>query len=287
MDRRRFIPGPEGMETRMMLSTATAATPVPTNAVSTTAVGNVPYTIQQKLERIDRIPINMRATAPNRVLPQPLIGGIQEGMRDAISTMNVAAPETIETFNDVLRDVVSRPSLRAQDARALNNAFTQVLVSAGAPTEAIDKIATNLEDLATTVNTSQGLPVFLTTNDYALVLQMTLIVGRPMPAPAVPNIARDSGTQADPRTNISRTPQPTFVGSYESRAQLQIFDDATGEVYGEAQSGTNGRYSITFGRPLDLGTYRLRIRALDEMGHVGQSSGVFTLRIVEPRGPQG
>lgn len=282
MDRRRYIPGPEGMESRMMLSTATAATAVSTTAASS----NVPYTIQQKLTRIDRIPINMRATEPNRVLPESLISGIQEGMRQSISTMHGAAPSSVETFNDVLRDVVSRPSLRAQDARALNNAFSQVLVSAGASTEVVDQIATNLETLATTVNTAQGLPVFLTTNDYALVLQMTLIVGKPMPAPNAPTISRDSGTQADPRTNISRVAQPTFVGSYEARAQVQIFDDATGEVYGEAQSEANGRYSITFNRPLAEGTYRLRIRALDEMGHVGQSSGIFNLKITPTRSPR-
>jgi len=280
MDRRRYIPGPENMEGRMMLSTATAASPV-----STAADVNVPYTIQQKLVRIDRIPTNMRATAPNRVLPQELIDGIQEGMRETISTMHAAAPQAIESFNEVLRDVVSRPSLRAQDARALNNALTQTLVSAGASQDAIDKIATNLSTLATTVNTAQGEPVFLTTNDYALVLQMTLIVGRPMPAPAVPAIARDSGTQANPRTNVSRVAQPTFVGTYESSAQMQIFDDATGEVLGEAPSGSNGRYSITFSRPMEPGTYKLRIRALDEMGHVGQSSGIFTLKVVEPRSP--
>jgi len=278
MDRRRFIPGPDRMEGRMMLSTATAAAPV-----STLAVTDVPYTIQQKMTRIERLPINMRSTAPNRVLPESLISEIQQGMTDSISSMNQAAPEAIKVFNNVLRDVVSRPSLRAQDARALNNAFTKVLVTAGASTENIDRIATNLETLTTTVNTAQGQPVFLSTNDYAQILQTTLIVGQPMPAPSPPTISRDSGAQADARNSVSRTPQPTFVGTYEARAQMQIFDDATGEVYGEAQSGANGRYTITFNRPLDLGSHRLRIRALDELGHVGRASGVFNLKIVEPR----
>ena len=279
MDRRRYIPGPESMEGRMMLSTATTA-----SAVTTAATPNVPYTIQQKLERIDRIPINLRATSRNRVLPEELIAPIQDGMRETLSSLHTADPAAIKVFNNVLRDVVSRPSLRAQDARALNNALTKVLVSAGATTDEVDKIAGNLQTLATTVNTAQGNPVFLTTNDYATVLQMTLIVGQPMPAPAVPTIARTSGTAADASHFVSRTTQPTFQGTYEARAQIQIFDDATGQVYGQAATDDQGRYKVTFAEPVSLGTHQLRVRAVDELGHVGKASGRFVLKVVEPRG---
>ncbi|MDG3005298.1 Ig-like domain-containing protein [Paludisphaera mucosa] len=286
MDRRRFIPGPESMESRMMLSTAAAPAVATAAATTTTTVdANLPYTIQQKMTRIDRIPINMRALAPNRVLPQGMIDAIQQGMEETISSLKPASTDAIKGFNNVLRDVVSRPSLRASDAKALNNSLTQVLVSAGASTDAIDKITTNLEALATTVNTAQGLPVFLTTNDYALVLQMTLIVGQPMPAPTPPRISPSTGTQVDALHNIGKEGvAPMFTGTYQATAQMQILQDGSNEVLGEAQAGANGRYSITLNQPLGVGTYKLRIRAVDELGHVGNSSGVFILKVVPPQG---
>ncbi|WP_165068047.1 Ig-like domain-containing protein [Paludisphaera rhizosphaerae] len=276
MDRRRFIPGPENMEGRMMLSTATAA--LTTTATTT----NLPYTIQQKLERIDRLPTNLRALNPNRPLPKELITGIQEGMTQALSSLGSASPTAVKMFNNVLRDVVSRPSLRAQDAQALNNALTQVLVSAGATTSEIDLLSTNLKTLATTVNTTQSEPVFLTTNDYATVLQMTLIVGRPMPAPSVPSIARASGHQVDAQHSVTTQSQPEFLGTYQAQATMQIIDADTNEVYGQAPAGQYGHYTLTLSTPLDLGTHRLRIRAVDELGHVGKSSGVFIVKVVAP-----
>lgn len=288
MDRRRFIPRPENMEGRMMLSTASpgsaaASTAAASRSAVTTTEANVPITIQDKLTRIDRLPINLRATDRNRALPRELIGPIQQAMTDSISTLGRADPQTIEMFNGVLRDVVSRPSLRAQDAQALNNALTKVLVSAGASTEDVDAIATNLKALATTVNTSQAQPVFLSTNDYATVLQMTLIVGRPMPAPSLPNLAQGTGAQASTGHFVSRTTLPKFVGTYEAQAIMQIYDDATGVVYGQGQAAKNGQYSIHFDKALEVGpTYKMRVRAVDELGHVGQSSRPFTIKVALP-----
>ena len=268
-----------------MLSTATAATPnaAAVQAVSTTTTTDVPFTIQQKLERIERLPTNLRALDPNRSLPKELITGIQEGMTQALSSLGSASPTAINMFNHVLRDVVSRPSLRAQDAQALNNALTQVLVSAGATTSEIDLLSTNLKTLATSVNTTQSEPVFLTTNDYATVLQMTLIVGRAMPAPTVPSIARSSGNQVDPQHSVTTQSQPEFLGTYQAQATMQIIDADTNEVYGQAPAGQNGNSKLTLSTPLDIGTHQLRIRAVDELGHVGKASGVFVVKVVASR----
>jgi hypothetical protein len=290
MDRRRFVPRPESMEGRMMLSTASAGSAAAQTAAASTVTAtatdtNLPITIQDKMTRIERLPINMRATDRNRSLPRELIGPIQQAMTDSISSMGRADPQAIEMFNGVLRDVVSRPSLRAQDAQALNNALTKVLVSAGASTEDVETITTNLKALATTVNTAQAQPVFLTTNDYATVLQMTLIVGQPMPAPSLPNLAQGAGTQPSTGHFVSRTTLPKFVGTYQAQAILQIYDDATGQVYGQGQAAKNGQYTIQFDQALDVGaTYKMRIRAVDELGHVGLSSRPFTLKVVLPPG---
>ena len=288
MDRRRFVPRPEGMEGRMMLSTASPGSAAASTAAASTLTAtatdtNLPITIQDKMTRIDRLPLNLRATDRNRALPRELIEPIQQAMTGSISSLGRADPQAIEMFNGVLRDVVSRPSLRAQDAQALNNALTQVLVSASATTSEIEKISTNLSTLATTVNTTQAEPVFLTTNDYATVLQMTLIVGRSMPAPTVPSIAKGSGHQVDAGHSVANTTQPEFVGTYQAKATMQIIDADTNEVYGQGAAGQQGRYSVTLGTPLEVGTHRLRIRAVDELGHVGKSSGVFIVKVNAPR----
>ncbi len=283
MDRRRYVPRAEGMEGRMMLSTASAAAPAANTAAvtSTSTTTNLTITIQDKMTRIERLPINLRATDRNRALPKELIEPIQQAMTDSISSLGRADPQAIEMFNGVLRDVVSRPSLRAQDAQSLNNALTKVLVSAGATTQEVDAITTNLKTLATTVNTAQAQPVFLSTNDYATVLQMTLIVGQPMPAPSVPQIAGASGTAASAGNFVSRTTLPKFVGTYEAAATMQIYNDATGEVYGQATAASNGKYTIQFTKELQIGTtYKMRIRAIDDLGHVGLSSRPFTVKAV-------
>ena len=287
MDRRRFRPAPESMEGRMMLSTAPAASAANTAASinATTTAADVPITIQDKLTRIERLPINLRAFDRNRALPRDLIEPIQQAMTDTISSLGRADPQAIEMFNGVLRDVVSRPSLRAQDAQALNNALTKVLVSAGATTDEVDVIASNLKALGTTVNTAQAQPVFLTTNDYATVLQMTLIVGRPMPAPSPPGIAKASGSAASAGHFVARTTLPRFVGTYEAAATMQIYDDATGEVYGQGRAASNGQYTIDLDRELPVGaTTKLRLRAVDDLGHVGLSSRPFTVKVVLPPG---
>lgn len=283
MDRRRFIPGSENMEGRMMLSTATAAAPVAEVASTTEEAGAMPYTIEQKQDRIDRVPRLLRSYSPNRELPRDMVEGIQEGLEGVVSDLHKAAPVTARMFNAALRDIVSRPSLQPWDARLLEQRFTDVLVSAGADTDSVDLMASNLNLLATTVNTSNVQPVFLTTNDYASILQLALIIGQPMPAPAVPGIARDSGTRVDANHNVTPESQPTFTGGYQPNAVIQILNDETGQILGSDKSGKDGRYSITFDVPLELGDYTLRAQAVDELGHKGELSRPFKLRVVAPK----
>lgn len=283
MERRRFIPGSEKMEGRMMLSTTTAALPAAAATSAAQVAGDIPYTIQQKQDRIDRVPRLLRSFSPNRSLPRDMVEGIQQGLEEVVSGLGRANPETARRFNDALRDIVSRPSLRAQDAHLLEQRFTDVLVSAGADVSAVDLMASNLDLLATTVNTSNVQPVFLTTNDYASILQLALIVGQPMPAPQVPGIARTSGTRVDSTHNVTPESQPTFLGTYQPHATVQIFNQENGQILGSGTTGNNGQYTIKFDVPLELGMYTLRARAVDELGHQGAPSRPFTLKVVAPK----
>ena len=91
MDRRRFIPKSEGMETRMMLSTIT-----PASALSgglTPASGQIlPITIKDKLYRIERLPGTLRTLSPNRFLPKDTMSEIQAGLTSMVSSLHPGLP---------------------------------------------------------------------------------------------------------------------------------------------------------------------------------------------------
>lgn len=286
MDRRRFIPRSEGMETRMMLSTASAASAASAlTGMTTPATGQIlPITIQDKLHRIDRLPGTLRTLSPNRFLPKDTMSEIQAGLTSMVSLLHPAPSSALQAYNFAMRDIVSRPSLRPQDARVLNNAFISVLQASGATPEATSQVATAMNSLVTKVDTASIQPVFLATNDYAMVLQLAQVVGQPMPAPGVPTITKASGAQVDSRHSVSPLSQPTFGGTYQANALLQIYNQDTGEVVGTGTPEKNGRYAIQLSTPLAVGSYKLRIRAVDEAGHLGNSSQYFTLSIVPPKG---
>jgi hypothetical protein len=283
MDRRRFIPRSEGMETRMMLSTT------PNSSVFgalTPASGQVlPITIQDKLLRIERLPGSLRTLSPNRFLPKDVISEVQAGLTSMVSTLHPAPSSVLSAYNYAMRDIVSRPSLRPQDARVMNNAFISVLQASGATPEAITQVATAMNTLVTQVDTASIQPVFLATNDYAMVLQLAQVVGQPMPAPAIPTITKASGVQVQARESVSPLSQPTFVGSYQTNALIQIFNQDTGQVLGSGTPNKAGQYSIKLETPLEVGKYKLRARAVDAEGHLGNPSQFFTLSIVPPKNP--
>jgi len=292
MDRRRFIPRSEGMESRMMLSTtsgaASAASSVSSalTGITTPATGQIlPITIKDKLARIERLPGSLRTLSPNRFLPADTISEIQAGLTAMVSTLHPAPSSVLRTYNFQMRDIVSRPSLRPQDARVLNNAFISVLTASGATPEATAQVATAMNSLVTKVDTASIQPVFLATNDYAMVLQLAQVVGQPMPAPMVPTITKASGTQVQARNSVSPLSQPSFTGTYQTNSLIQIYNQDTGEVLGSGTPSKAGQYTIQLSTPLAVGSYRLRARAVDADGHLGNPSQFFTLTIVPPKTP--
>ena len=87
MDRRRYVPSPEGLEVRTMLSTSTAGSPLAFLGGSSTTTQTLPITFQQKSQRIEKIPENLRALQPNRYLPKDVIEQIQLGMYQVMGRM--------------------------------------------------------------------------------------------------------------------------------------------------------------------------------------------------------
>lgn len=282
MDRRRFVPSPEGLEVRTMLSATSSGLGGLT--VSPTATSqSLPITFQQKQARIDKLPGNLRALQRNRFLPADTVAQIQQGLGQLMGTMKPPVPQALTNYNLAMRKIAFHSSLSTSDVQTLDRAFRAVLRSAHAPEPALTKLADAVNHLVTQVDTASMRPVFLATNDNAYILQLATVLGQRMPAPRVPSISRPSGKQVNPRVSVTPLSHPSFIGSYESRTTIQLVDSANGKVIGTAAVATNGQYTVKTSTPLAIGRYTLFVRAVDEAGHVSNPSRTFGVQVVAPR----
>lgn len=203
MDRRprRFVPGSEDLEGRALLSGTAASTPAQVAATQTqtqtprtapvvtaSTPAGVPGTLEQKQQRIDRLPFYLNSISNGRFIPPATVARLQAELRTIIGQLRRPPRPVVEAFNVQLRSALPYQTLRVQDARALNNSFGRVLQAAGATPAATQRLKAAMNELAQNdANSPQ--PVRLAVNDYALVLQTALGVGQPIqkaPAPATP-----------------------------------------------------------------------------------------------------
>ena len=111
-------------------------------------------------------------------------------------------------------------------------------------------------------------PSILASNDYSLILQTALSIGRPMPSPILPKIAKNQGIQAN--VDHIKTPlkHPAFVGTYHFHTHIQIITPS-GEVVGVTQLSQEQRLQGSSSiPPLSPGVYQFRIRAYDDGGQL-------------------
>ena len=101
----------------------------------------LPITFQQKSERIQKIPKNLRALEPNRFLPPETIHQIQLGLYEIMGRWT-PAPQALTNYNLAMRKIVFNPSLSQANAQLLNNGFTGVLKSANTPEPGLTTLAT-------------------------------------------------------------------------------------------------------------------------------------------------
>ena len=202
MDRRRFVPSPDGLEVRTMLST--------TGSMFGNSVGTaqpVPITFQQKEQRIQNIPNNLRALQRNRYLPPDTIQQIQLGMNQIMSQMTQPPPQALSNYNQLLRGIVFNTSLSANNIQTLNHGYGAVLKAAHTPDPGFTTLVNSVNQLVSQVDTASIQPVFLATNDNAYLLQLAVVIGQQMPAPAAPTISKATGHQVNPR--VALTPLAT------------------------------------------------------------------------------
>lgn len=268
MDRRRFVPGADGLEARQLLSTvplAAKATQAPTSS------------LQQRSVRIDRLPIILEALQPGRFVPGGTVAKLQDDLRSIQGQLRAANPARLSDFTNLLRGTIGHASIREDDVQRLDAAFGRVLESADASPQVVARFRDDMRELA--VASSQGVNSGnLVSNDYSTVLQIALGIGRPLRAPKAPRLLAtdDTGKKGDGATTVA---QPRLFGTYDAGATIEVLDASTNAVLGTTTVGTNGQYVVGLTKPLSEGRHVLRVQAGDANGGISLLSPPLVLTI--------
>ena len=280
MDRRRYVPSSEGLESRALLASTPNLGSLFGFQVNSNL--NIPVTYQQKELRVEHLPYYLEKILPGRFLPPAEMKQIQSDLTQVISQLHKPATSALDNYNYEMRQIVPHQSLTAAGAAVLDYSFGAVLHAATASPSVVDGLKSTMNQLVTQVDTNSPQPVFLASNDYALVLQTALSIGRPMPAPILPKIAQNQGVQAN--TNHIKTPlrHPALVGTYHFHTHIQVITPG-GEVVGTVNCRRNDQYKVVIATPLSPGVYQFRIRAYDDAGNYSRVSRLFEIKVVPRR----
>lgn len=97
---------------------------------------------------------------------------------------------------------------------------------------------------------------------------LTLTIDTVAPAaPSVPDLDAASDSGISNSDNITNITTPTFIGTAEPLALVEIF--ASGVLAGAAQADAVGNYAVTLTSPLGDGVYSIFARQTDVAGNVG------------------
>lgn len=277
--RRRFVPSPEGLESRAVLSQF---------GFNGTNVFFSPQpqlnTAQQQARRINNLPNFFKEVVVGRQLNKPVIKQLQQDLR-AIQDKFIytARPDDLQTFNQQLRAAMPLQNINPAQVKALNYTFGKALLTTGANPTAVANLQRDMNEIVK-MDMFGPLPVTLMTNDYALVLQTALAVGHPIQRPAQPMLAVKSSLNHQVGSRIAITPRPTLIGTYHVDSYVQIVN-AAGQVLGQSLVRKNGDYSVQFKDPLAPGLYRVFVRGLDAYGDLSHNSPPFAFRVVARHHP--
>ncbi|MBX6314406.1 MAG: carboxypeptidase regulatory-like domain-containing protein [Isosphaeraceae bacterium] len=272
MDRRRFVPAPEGLEGRSLLS-----------AFSLKPSQNLipPSTVQAKNLRIERLPQYLNTLQPGRFLQEDTVKALQADLEAIKGQLHTPAMATKDNFDHQIRATLPNETIHQDDAARLNQAFATVLTSAGASETQVDRFRQDMNDLVR-VDALSPNSARLVANDYALLTQVALSVGRPIRTPARPQLlaADDTGIKGDHKTT---NPSPRFEGTYDKGATIDLINLETNQILGTTTVANNGRYLVAVSQPLNPGTYSLAVRATSD-GVSSEPSSPFSLMIL-PKTP--
>lgn len=282
-NRRRFVPGTDSLEGRQLLASFNSFG-VP---ASLTQNNVQPPSVIARTFKIERLPRFFLSVNRDRYLPGDAVAALQQDLRDLQGRIGSPSDDSKQFLQEKLRGVLSGASLSTADIAGLNQATGAILRTAGAPEPLVDRFVADLTALAQ-VDTKSPQPSILAANDYSIVIQTALAVGKPLRTPPAPRLV---GTDDSPPVgdNVTTVAQPHLVGRYDSGATVVIVDQA-GHILGSATAGANNRYSVQFAQPLAPGTYVVGVQA--SFGTIPSAvSPMIALKVVPrpatPAGPRG
>lgn len=290
MARRRFVPQPENLEGRQLMTSLFGSNSSFLNGYYRGASSTVPLaTISQKITRLERLPYFLRQLDTTRNLPHPPIEEIQTDLNLLKGNLQTASSPGLNAFNTELRGMLSESSISPYDAANINTLFGKVVLSAGASPRITESLQTAMNDLVQSEIISARNPSYVVANDYAIVLQTVLGVGRPLKAPATPRLAANEiAHHGGNYATLVR--QPSFAGQYDKGESMsvELVDSNTGAVLGTAPVTSSGTYTVKPAAPLNPGRYTLHVVAVDNFeGAVSLPSKNFPLWIQSPATPAG
>ncbi len=133
--------------------------------------------------------------------------------------------------------------------------------------------------LTTQFDTASVMPILLASNDYTMVLETALAIGRPMPPPSLPHVKRNQGIQADAQHIKTPLHHPTLVGTYHFHTTMEVVS-ASGQVVGSEIVRKNNNYTINITTALPVGVYKFDLVAVDTAGHLSRPSRPFLIKVV-------
>jgi hypothetical protein len=277
MNRRRFVPGTEAVEGRTLMASSGINNLF---GIQLNTNLNVPITYQQKSLRIEHLPYYLEKISPGRFVPKPEIQDIQATLFNIMDGIHKPTQKALNYYNAQLRSVVNKQSIDATMINRLDHAFGVVLTAALTPPNAITNMRVPLFKLTSQVDTASIMPVVLASNDWTLVLETALAVGRPMPPPTLARIKRNQGLQADAQHIKTPLHHPTLVGTYHFHTTMEAFLSDTGEVVGSDVVRRNNAYHVNISTYLPVGVYKMQLQAVDTAGHVSRPSRPFLIKVV-------
>ena len=285
MDRRRFIPKPEGLEGRALLSNLFGSSGT-SNTQRT--IHNMPDTWTEKTDRVAHLPYYLQQIDSQSPLPSAAMKSVQSALTPIIGQLHSANTQVINNFNLTIRKAFPHNSLSVSNATELNNTFGNVLSSAGATEAQTAALKSSMNELAKgAANSTQ--PVVVASNEYSIVLQIGLGIGRPIQTPLRPKLAAKNGNElANGTAGSTPLPTPKFMGAYLAGNKTAVgttiqIVDSNGSVRASGATNKLGNFVTTPNLPFEVGTYTLYARAVDAQGHMSLLSTPFALKVYPKR----
>lgn len=182
----------ESLEGRALTSTVPA---VGVAAPQTSATPSSQITISEQERRIENLPRFLRSFSPNRALPAETTSAIQSDLRAIQGQLKPPGPGAITYFNQQLRAAIPFQSVQQDKLLGISNAFERTLIAAGADSSVVQNLQSNLTEMAR-FNAQRTNSNIVTTNDFSLVLQTALAVGRPAAVATTQGVAHPRGALA-------------------------------------------------------------------------------------------